>query len=377
MGIGVDEKPIAGGSCGCWRPQRWQGHTAVQTDRDARAVMRYDDWGQRSPRWAGIRSRTTYVRGVPVHYLSADPAADAPAAAPTHMLMSTMIGSASNWLDLIPPLTGLGPVIAVDPPGTLAGHTASPTRRGPRAQTNARFLRAFARTLDLHDLVVHGWSMGGLVTVLFADLAPERVTGLVLTAPTLPWRFATTMEALAWHSVGRVAILMGVPVARMLLRLFGGRMIDVKRAAALDVDAFVGGRLDLAGGDPTRLSPELWAVWADESAHAHPERLPGAVTAVASAMWAMFVDQRPTRDVLDRLDVPVLLLWGDADPLIDPPTLEGHARRPQWEANTIAGAGHLLPVELPDAYTTAVADWLPRRRRGPDACPSTDQQRPT
>lgn len=146
---------------------------------------------------------------------------------------------------------------------------------------------------------------------------------------------------------------------------------------ALDVDAFVGGRLDLAGGDPTRLSPELWAVWADESARAHPELLPGAVTAVASAMWAMFVDQRPTRDVLDRLDVPVLLLWGDADPLIDPPTLEGHARRPQWEANTIAGAGHLLPVELPDAYTTAVADWLPRRRREPDACPSTDQQRPT
>ncbi|MBA2316438.1 MAG: alpha/beta fold hydrolase [Euzebyales bacterium] len=146
--------------------------------------MRYPNWGLRSARWSGIRSETVDVRGVPVHYLAADPAPGAPDA-PTHLLVHAMTGSGTNWLDLIPPLATLGPVLAPDLPGTVAGHTPSPTRRGPRAETNARFLRAFARTLDLDRIVVHGWSMGGLVSALFADLASERIVGLALTAPPL------------------------------------------------------------------------------------------------------------------------------------------------------------------------------------------------
>lgn len=46
---------------------------------------------------------------------------------PAHVLISAMAGSATNWLDLIPRLSRLGPVIVPDLPGTLAGHTVSPT----------------------------------------------------------------------------------------------------------------------------------------------------------------------------------------------------------------------------------------------------------
>lgn len=91
---------------------------------------------------------------------------------------------------------------------------------------------------------------------------------------------------------------------------------------------------------------------------AHPERLPGAATAFASAFWAMFIGQGPTLEVLDRLDVPTLLLWGSDDPLVDRATLEGHAQRRRWATSACDGVGHLLPVEVPDAHTAAVTDWL-------------------
>lgn len=103
--------------------------------------MRRRDWGVVSPRWAGIRSEMTAVRGVPVHHLAAGTASAAEA--PNHVLVSAMAGSATNWLDLIPPLSRLGPVIVPDLPGTLAGHRF-PDARGPTAETNARFLRAFS-----------------------------------------------------------------------------------------------------------------------------------------------------------------------------------------------------------------------------------------
>src|SRR5262249_9188590 len=137
--------------------------------------MECSDWGERSPRWAGIRSETAEVCGSSVHFLTADAARPE---APTHLPIHGMTGRAPNGLDTIEPLTTSGRVIAPDMPGTLTGHTSSPHRSAARAEINARFLRAFTATLGLRDVVAHGWSMGGLVALLFADLAPERVGGL-------------------------------------------------------------------------------------------------------------------------------------------------------------------------------------------------------
>lgn len=278
-----------------------------------------------------------------------------------HVLVSAMAGSATNWLDLIPPLSRLGRVVVPDLPGTVAGHTGSPTRRGPSVATNARFVRAFIRALDLDGVVLHGWSMGGLVSVIAADLAHDRVVGLVLTAPALPWRRTSAVEALGWATIGRLAVLAGTPVVRGILRMAARPLLDMKLAAFSDSRA-IGCRVDALGGDPGRLSSDLWAVWREDlrRARAHPERLPGTATAFASAFWAMFIDQRPTVEVLDRLDVPTLMLWGSEDPLVDRATLEGHARRRRWETRAFDGVGHLLPVEVPDAYVAAVAAWLDR-----------------
>ena len=69
--------------------------------------MEYRDWGERSSRWAGIRSETVEVCGSSVHFLTADAARPG---APAHLLIHSTAGSATNWLDTIRPLTAHGRV---------------------------------------------------------------------------------------------------------------------------------------------------------------------------------------------------------------------------------------------------------------------------
>jgi pimeloyl-ACP methyl ester carboxylesterase len=326
--------------------------------------MECRDWGERSPRWAGISSQTVEVCGRSVHFLTAD--ATRPEA-PTHLLIHGMTGSATNWLDTVRPLTARGQVIAPDLPGTLAGHTASPHRSAARAEINARFLRAFTARLGLRDVVAHGWSMGGLVTLLFADLAPERVGGLVLVAPTLPGPLSAT-QALGWQTLGRLAVSAGSPALRGLLRLTGRRLLELSKRRYATPEALSAYCLATLGADPSRLSHDITALWAEELDEIPADRMPDAVTAFASAVRALYVRRRPVREAIDRVSVPTLLLWGDRDPLIGRPVIDDlAARRPDWSHHVVESVGHLLPLEVASAYADVVGQWWrqvasPRRR---------------
>ena len=318
--------------------------------------MEYRDWGEQSPRWAGIRSQTVEVCGSSVHFLRADAARpDAPA----HLLIHGMAGSATNWLDTIRPLTAHGRVIAPDLPGTLAGHTASPHRSAARAEINARFLRAFTATLGLRDVVAHGWSMGGLVALLFAGLAPERVGGLVLVAPALPGPLSAG-QALGWQTLGRLTVSAGPPVLRGLLRPVSRRLLELQTRRYATPEAMSAYVLAYLGVGPSRLSRDITALWAEEldEMRAQPDRLPDAVTAFTSAVSAMYVNRRPVREAIGRVAVPALLLWGDQDPLIGRPVIDNLiARRPDWDLRTFESAGHLLPLEVANAYADVVGGW--------------------
>lgn len=319
--------------------------------------MRYEDWGERCPRWAGVRSVMTSVAGEPVHYLVGDPTGPVEDA-PTHVLVPPMTASAAGWVDLVAAMRELGPVVSADPPGTLAGHTGAPYRRGSRPRADAAFVRALLERLDLRHVVLHSWSMGGLVALSATEPAPSRVSGLVLAAPTLPWRRTARFEALGWHTVGRAALAVGPPVARLALRVPWVRDQATERRAIETEEMFTGERASTVGGDPTLVSREQVAVLAEELQRLDPRRLAGTVTAFASATAAMFVDQRSTTQLLDRVRVPVLLLWGTDDPLIDQPSHRLHAQRPGWTPHPVDEAGHLLPVERPGEYVAAVRAWM-------------------
>ncbi|QIX53541.1 alpha/beta fold hydrolase [Rhodococcus sp. DMU1] len=323
--------------------------------------VRYDDWGVRSQQWSGLHSVSTSVCGVPVHYVRAGPAATAPPDAPAHLLVPSMTGSASMWLDLVPSLRRLGPVISVDLPGTIVGHTGNPYRHGPRADLDARFVAAFARQLRLESpAVLHGWSTGGLVAALAATMMPEKTRGVVLAAPALPWRRTSPVEALGWQTQGRLLVAAGPPTTRLVLRLAGRRILAAKRTAIEDAVSVAGAQTDLLGGDPSRVSRAQVDLWLEglAAAREHPERPAGTATAFASIVEAMFITQRRTNEALDSVRAPVLVLWGNNDHLVDPTSLVQHARRPGWTPRPVDDVGHLLSVEAPDLYTQVVGQWL-------------------
>ena len=138
------------------------------------------DWGQRSPRWAGITSEVVDIGGTRVHYLRAG----AEGTGSTHLLIHSMGSGAWSWMDVINPLSAKGLVIAPDLPGS---GRSRPIRRGPgTAFAGAEFLEDFTTALGIEPVVVHGHSMGGLVGGLFAGRSPDRVERLVLTSAPLP-----------------------------------------------------------------------------------------------------------------------------------------------------------------------------------------------
>jgi pimeloyl-ACP methyl ester carboxylesterase len=324
-------------------------------------TVRYENWGVRSQQWAGLRSVSMSVCGVPVHDVGAEPGSAAAPDAPVHLLVPPMTGSASTWIDVIPHLRRLGPVISVDLPGTITGHTGDPYRHGPRPDLDARFVVAFVRQLRFErQVVLHGWSIGGLVAALAAGLMPDRTRGVVLLAPALPWRRTSAAEALGWQTLGRLAVAAGPPTARIVLRLAGRRLLDAKRTAIKDAVVGSGGRAGGFGGNLGRVSRAQVDLWLDglDVVGERPERLAGTATAFASAVKAMFITQRLTNEALDSVRVPVLVLWGRDDQLVDATSLMQHARRPGWTTRPIDDVGHLLPVEAPDLCVQAVSQWL-------------------
>lgn len=300
----------------------------------SRIVPGYD-WGQRSPRWAGVTSEVVVIGGARVHYLRAGVEGSGQA----HLLVHPMGTGAWSWMDVIGPLSGKGLVIAPDLPGS--GRSRPRCRGAGDISADARFLDELTVALGIGRAVVHGHSLGGLVGGLFAGRVPDRVERLVLTSAPLPGLPDPPRFAGAW----RVGLRVARPIA------------DVLVGAGLRIKADTWGRR-VAERDPrlgtevTRMSPELLSLAAEEIGRMKlPWRVEGAVDAAFSAVRALTVDEAGTRAGLDAIRAPTLLLWG-ADDRVIPQRLidEVEATHPSWSSRTIDGVGHLLPWESPELY---------------------------
>jgi pimeloyl-ACP methyl ester carboxylesterase len=247
------------------------------------------------------------------------------------------------------PLTAYGPVVAPDLPG--AGHTRPAHRRFASADHCARFVAELIATLGLNQVVLHGHSMGGLVAVLVADLAPKSLQRLILAAAPLPGRPDPGGTGFGY----RVALAAGQPLARVLMQV--GLRAKVGRVRQwLAEPETPQARRGFAGRiDPTAFSPEFRRLLSEELLRLRLRwRTDWAVTGFASTFSALTVRQAAVRAVADRLTVPVLYLWGERDPVIPRELVdELVALRPDWQLEVLP-AGHLVTWEAPDRYVTAV-----------------------
>src|SRR5439155_24190648 len=78
---------------------------------------------------------------------------------------------------------------------------------------------------------------------------------------------------------------------------------------------------------------------------------------------------------LERIDVPTLVLWGADDGQL--PLDDGfeYARRLRAQMRTIAGCGHLLIGERPDACAHAIEDFIATAGTRPSAPASAGSYR--
>lgn len=255
---------------------------------------------------------------------------------PVLLLVHGLTNSSTSWRPAMRLLADAGhTVLAPD----LPGHGGSERHRGDHSLgAHASILRDLLQVLDLPRVTVVGHSLGGGIAMVFTYQFPERVERLALVdsgglgrevsglirAATLPgaeWviRAATTPPIL------RTAGALGGALARVGIKPGG------------DLAAIAGGVASL--GDGERRAAFVRS--ARSIASVNGQRV--------SASERLYLTEQ----------VPVLLIWGDRDPVI--PIAHGHAAHAALPASRLEifpGAGHFPMLDDPERFAALVTDWV-------------------
>jgi pimeloyl-ACP methyl ester carboxylesterase len=310
-------------------------------------------WDYAAP-W-GARGYVTDLDG-PVHWIEFHPGT--PDQGQNHSASQLPIvfvhglgGSHLNWCQIGPHLAAGRRAVALD----LHGFGLTPgLRANSTVQANTRLVDRFITEVVGGPVILVGNSMGGLISVLETAASPEKIKGVVLIDPALPlparkpdWQVSSQFLLYALPGLGEAV------VARGMSRI-------APEAAVRQV-------LQLCFADPSRADPEMIKAEVALTARRHP-----ATPARASARARVFLAAaRSLLRVLGRrqkyqrtmasIDVPVLLIGGDADRLVPVAAMrQVAARNPRWESVFLAGVGHVPQLEVPDAVTAEIRDWLDR-----------------
>jgi len=74
-------------------------------------------------------------------------------------------------------------------------------------------------------------------------------------------------------------------------------------------------------------------------------------------------DRADRSALLPRIDVPALVIGGEEDTLIPPEVMKAMAREiPGARTTIVPGAGHLPPIERPDAVNEALIELFEGRK---------------
>ena len=240
---------------------------------------------------------------------------------PAVVLLHAGVADRRMWADDLEPLAAAGlRAVAVDLPGF--GDAPAATHEDAPWQDVLRTLDE----LSIERAALVGNSFGGDVALRVAVVAPERVTALVLCGARAPGIEPSAELQAAWEAE-ETALERG----------------DVDAAVAAVVEAWTPADAPQALRERVatmqRRAFELQAE--DSGAEEAPDPL----------------DEDP--DALAKLDVPALVAVGAHD---KPDFLQGAevlARTlPRARHTVVAGAGHLVPLEAPEAFRALVVGFV-------------------
>jgi len=212
-------------------------------------------------------------------------------------------------------------------------HPGSPPDAASRPTANG--MLGFERTAEVlaqalpEGCVLCGWSLGGLLAMQTAALAPQRFKALVLVGSTA--RFTQANDWAHAQPTGLLA-LFSAALAR--------NPTDVlQRFVSL---------LNQGDAQARAISRAM-----NQQLLASP--LPDTPTLLAGLDWLRDVDLRPQ---LTRISTPSLLIHGEHDPLMPLPAVQWLARHlPDAQLEIIAGAAHAPFITDPDAFARRIGEF--------------------
>ncbi len=287
---------------------------------------------QRDWVWRGWQIRYTYLR----------PQKEGCQNNPPLLLLHGFGASIAYWQHNLPVLSETYTVYALDLLGFGASRKAY-TRYGIDiwAQQVYQFWQTFINT----PTILIGNSLGSLLSVILAGQYPEMVKGLILI------NLADVQQGSQRHPKPIQILFNGFqnlltapwlirglfPIARSrwLIRQLGVKgaypMVTSRRQQEVLVDRF---------GDPT-----------------YDEFASDAFVALAQSQTTQLT---PTaKEILPRLAIPILLLWGERDGILPPKLAEKFVNlNSNLELVKFAQAGHCLHDECPEQFHEVILPWL-------------------
>ena len=248
-------------------------------------------------------------------------------AAETVVFVHGFGASSYSWRKITPELPEYR-TVALDLNGF--GYTERPYGLEPYTRNGqVELVRGVLDRLGLDRVHLVGHSYGGAIVLTFADRYPERLLSLTAIDSARPDYPETRRRPIArWR-----------PALDLYLRLWALHYRSVRKALQHSV------------WDDALVTPDL--------VEAYLERL--RIEGAARAYYGVTAPAPEPREVvrLDRLEMPVLVVWGVEDPLI-PIELGRHATAevPCHRFVAIPDSGHLPMEEQPEAVVAALRSFL-------------------
>jgi len=255
---------------------------------------------------------------------------------PALVLLHTLRTQLDLFQKVIPELSKRFTVYAPDYPGH--GYSGI-----PNARYDANFFtdsaEAFLDKLDLHDVTLAGVSIGGSIALIVASRRNPRIARVVAINP---------YDYAKGRGMARSSIFGRLITYTSLLPFVGETVMRLRNAFIMS--AVLRGGVADAASIPPALGQEMYLVG----------NRPGHYRAFLSLLRNSASWEKAAKDY-GRIQVPVLLVWGDRDWAT--PSEREHDRKliPGAEMITLSSARHFLPLDRPRELVRAIVDFAGER----------------
>lgn len=262
---------------------------------------------------------------------------DGPREAPPLLLIHGSGASGGSWNPVVPPLAARHHVIRVD----LPGHGQSPPAPSYDVPGQAGRVAALLDELGLRHVTVVGHSSGGYIATALAERRPDLVRSIALISS------GPSPDALRPQPV----------LLRALMAPPFGPLLWARRS-----DATIRKGLSMVCNLPVDIPDDLVA---------EVRGIGYRTFRTVLRRYSAYIAERSVPERLTALDVPVLVIFGAADPRWDPSSVHQYDAVPNARVEQLPDVGHLPMFEAPDStsrllldFTATAADTPARDRRG-------------